>query len=623
MLAANPWRQALLSPRRPPSQTTTLRLCLAQLQIYRLASSLSAIHNGIRRSGGARRDASRDARGRGSTVRDARGAPAYLTRGRKPASADLRIRKGKKDITEKSGGKPLSRKARFYDPNDDFGKKSQAYKFKSGEMAAELRDTLRETRRLEKRTSDPASGSDRDDFAAKFSTPGRDETWPLDRKGRRSLRRQPATGWQSRGSGIVGEESSERDRFNAARGERRSPVFRGEEEPRREQRTFRLRNHEDEPEAEENADDYSTGSRPSGGRVPRQRLTWRDSPPVSELSRLPNSSFAPLSIPYTTAASQFVYGRSAVRAALHTARRKAYKLYIAAAERDDGFESRQIASLAENRGIPIQEMDSEGVRLMDKMSASRPHNGYVLEASPVPQLPVIGLGEVTSTNDEDRGFALELGQQSPEDAEINGLSDVISVDHRRYPLVVMLDSVLDPGNLGGVLRTASFFGADAVAISSRNSAQLTSVAIKASSGASEQLNLLSVASTADFLRASRKNGWRVYAAVPSHKSTKPQPKQPSKRKALEDRNELDVFGVQADRPLGRQPCILLLGSEGAGLSRVLRGLADYQVVIPNQSGSQLVDSLNVSVAAGVLCSAFLMDPPKTASEKMPKGEKLF
>jgi 21S rRNA (GM2251-2'-O)-methyltransferase len=430
-----------------------------------------------------------------------------------------------------------------------------------------------------------------------------------------------------------GSDSAPRDRRGSDAGQAGDVETRGRfnaRSPRREDWKAEAKEWQDEAKNFWK-DDEGSGMKPSDGvehtaESSGDRGAWkslgrtherrqRDSP------RDTASSSAPLSLPYTTAASQFLYGRSTVKAALTVGKRKVYKLYVSDVDADTGYESRQIRELAERKEIPVEFMDQEGVRLMDKMSSSRPHNGFVLEASPAPQLPVTGLGEVTPLDADKPGFKLDIGQQSLEEAEVNGTSDFVPTAHPRFPLVVVLDQVLDPGNLGGVLRSASFFGADAVAMSKRNSAQLTSVAIKASTGASEQLTLLSIDSMYDFLKASRTNGWRVYAAVP-HDSMADDS---TKKKLEKVRQKLDVFDLHADRPLARQPCILLLGSEGSGLTRMLKGLADFQVGIPNQSGSNLVDSLNVSVAAGVLCSAFLMEPSKKAAgaKDGPKQDMLF
>ena len=83
----------------------------------------------------------------------------------------------------------------------------------------------------------------------------------------------------------------------------------------------------------------------------------------------------PLSVPYTTPASEFLYGTSVVLAALRTARRKLYKLYMYQGEhREAQDEDRKVENRALARGVEVVHVKNDGIRLMDKMSAGRPHN---------------------------------------------------------------------------------------------------------------------------------------------------------------------------------------------------------------------------------------------------------
>jgi hypothetical protein len=96
----------------------------------------------------------------------------------------------------------------------------------------------------------------------------------------------------------------------------------------------------------------------------------------------------PLSVPYTTSASQFLYGASVVMAALRWARRKLYKLYIAKQEhvhaptpstktqqQDHSLARRTwVVERARDIGVPIVALDRDGQRLLDKLSNGRPHN---------------------------------------------------------------------------------------------------------------------------------------------------------------------------------------------------------------------------------------------------------
>lgn len=314
---------------------------------------------------------------------------------------------------------------------------------------------------------------------------------------------------------------------------------------------------------------------------------------------LPARRNDPISIPYTTAASQFLYGKSVVEAALNSGRRKLYKLYIHnGANRENVEDNKLIRSLAARRGVEVVTLRSEDdVRLLDKMANSRPHNGFVLEVSPLPQPPLRSLGPVPEAQEEyaaKPGFPIELGHQSAEEKAVNGADTFIpskSVTHR--PLVVVLDRVLDPGNLGAILRTADFLGVTAVGVTKFGGAKLTPVALKASSGAAESMSIFEIVSLPEFLNSSRANGWVTYAAVA---------KEPGVHRL---RRHVDLYDVERADPLRTAPCILILGSEGEGLDRLVVKKADYELSVPNMSGSGSVDSLNVGIAAGLLCTSFL------------------
>lgn len=356
---------------------------------------------------------------------------------------------------------------------------------------------------------------------------------------------------------------------------------------------YRLENKRvDEPRPDEPSSDGSY-------RSSRSNRSDRGEEAGPAWERQPTRQEGPISLPYATAASQFLYGTSTVEAALHASRRQLYRLYIYKGKdrRSKSLEKdAAIGDLARRKGIKVDYVDEATLPMLNKMSGSRPHNGYVLEASPLPQMPVAALGEL-SEGEGGPGFRVDLGYQSYEEAQVNGTSDFVPTEpDTRKPLVLMVDEVLDPGNLGAILRTASFMGVTAVAVSKRNSAPITPVVLKASAGAAETLTMFSVDSAEDFLKDSRENGWRVYAAVAP---------QPGSR-----RRQVDTIDVEKDDPLMRHPCVLVVGNEGEGLQRALRRASDIEISIPNLSGSTIVDSLNVSVATGLLCSAFLRGKAK-------------
>ncbi|KAH8768085.1 hypothetical protein F5883DRAFT_418512 [Diaporthe sp. PMI_573] len=562
-----------------------LRAGFLPLSSQRCASRLSAIHQGLNRSERARPQGSSPRK----EIRQRPGDEPYLSpeerrRARRIAREnpiEYKIRKGKKDITEEPGPPRKSRKARFLDPRDPLGKRSLVKKFQTGQMFDGVETGGR---------GDREGNLQHDDFARQMSG---------DMQGRSSPRKFD----RERQGGRFDDTPKAFDR-----GGRDSRAPSGSRA--RDQRTGTTYGSERTKSSDSPGRDQ--GPR-SSYRSERPRSTDRGSDDAGDAKAWkPRRDDGPVSVPYTTAASQFLYGTSAVEAALKAGRRKMYKLYIyrgkgrgsRALEKD-----RVLGDLARSRGIRVEYLEEASLPMLNKMSDSRPHNGHVLEASPLPQLPITALEEFSE--DQDRpGFKIAVGHQSYEEAQINGTSGFVSTEPgSRKPLVLVVDQVLDPGNLGAIIRTASFMGVTAVAVSKKGSAPVTPVVLKASAGAAEAVTMLSVDSVEDFLGDSKKNGWKVFAACP--------PKSDSKRLSI------DTIDLEKHDPLLKDACILLVGSEGEGLPRALRRAADVEISIPNLSGSDVVDSLNVSVATGLLCSAFLNGKAKARGNTASDPGALF
>nr|POF01116.1 rrna methyltransferase 1, mitochondrial [Quercus suber] len=287
----------------------------------------------------------------------------------------------------------------------------------------------------------------------------------------------------------------------------------------------------------------------------------------------------PLSISYSTAASTFLYGTNVVLAALRAKRRKMYRLYTTernnrnlrrATDRygvSDGGIGR-IISLAKNADLAI-EFDTS-VRVLDKMSESRPHNGVVLEASYIPSPPVLSMGPPDA-----KTIPLVLNHQSVEEADVNGSPSAIprvsSQTEGKQPMVVLLDGIIDPGNLGNILRSAHFYGVDAVAIATNTCASLNLATLaKASSGACEAVSILSLPKPANFVADAGRAGWKVYAAVAPPSGLIGDRTPPSIRR---------LTTSNLGNPLERKPVLLMLGAEGEGLRANLANKADYWLSI--------------------------------------------
>ncbi|KAJ5086812.1 tRNA/rRNA methyltransferase SpoU [Penicillium alfredii] len=335
----------------------------------------------------------------------------------------------------------------------------------------------------------------------------------------------------------------------------------------------------------------------------------------------------PTSIPYTSPASEFIYGTGAIEAALRCSRRQLYKLYLyQGADEELSPAKVSLRKLALSKDIGVKMAFAGWDRLLDKMSAGRPHNGCILEASPLPKLPVRGLCSVPSVTESH--FRVELAPQTREELAVNGANDQIPILHptplpyqehqtHRYPVTLLLDGVVDPGNMGAIIRSAYYLGIDAIVFAGRNSAPLSPVTIKASAGAAENMALLHVKNEVDFIQRSKSNGWRFYAADA-----------PSPGCTYLDRPSVDKDGSGHGFAVNQSPSVLMMGSEGSGLSPHIKSQADSIVGIPGarhspvlgvQSDPARIDSLNVSVAAALLMETFLRTP--FAVSKPAKKEK--
>ncbi|GFF54673.1 rRNA methyltransferase, mitochondrial [Aspergillus udagawae] len=314
----------------------------------------------------------------------------------------------------------------------------------------------------------------------------------------------------------------------------------------------------------------------------------------------------PDSVPYTTPASEFIYGTSAVEAALRSGRRQLYKLYIYQGDNEElGPTRSMLRKLALSKNIKVKMAYAGWDRLFDQMSSGRPHNGCILDASPLPQLPVKSLCAAPTLGADE--FRVVLAPQSKEEAAVNSTNNRIPVRHlpgkNRYPVVLLLDGITDTGNLGGIIRSAYYLGIDAIVFAGRNCAPLSPVTIKASAGAAENMPLIKVSNEVDFIQQSKANGWRFFAADA-----------PMPGSSFSDTSgDIDL----TRNTLTQAPSVIMLGSEGFGLSAHIKSHADSTVSIPGarnvtewgyEKDPARVDSLNVSVAAAILMEQFLRIP---------------
>lgn len=233
--------------------------------------------------------------------------------------------------------------------------------------------------------------------------------------------------------------------------------------------------------------------------------------------------------------AELIYGMHAVRIMLE--RYPERVLAVQLAERREDPRARAIEELARRQQRPLERVDAQALRRR--------------------------LGEVAH-----QGVAAEVTPLAPwtEDDLLTGLASAPT------PLLLALDGVQDPHNLGACLRTADACGALAVIVPRDRAAQLNPTVRKVAAGAAESTPVVAVTNLVRTLRLLKDAGlWIVGADAAADKSAA----------------EVDLTG----------PVVLALGAEGSGLRRLTQQNCDFMVRLP-QRGT--VESLNVSVAAGML-----------------------
>lgn len=230
-----------------------------------------------------------------------------------------------------------------------------------------------------------------------------------------------------------------------------------------------------------------------------------------------------------------VYGLHAVRAVL--ARRPADVLRLSIAAARDDARVRELRELAAAKGVKAAPASAES---LDAETGGAAHQGVVAEVRPSAPL------------------------------NENSLLDLLTAQSRAA-LVLVLDGVSDPHNLGACLRTADAAGATAVVAPRDRAAGLTPVVRKVAAGAAETMPFAQVTNLARALRDMKAAGlWIAGTAEDGEKGL----------------FEADLTG----------PLALVMGSEGKGIRRLTRECCDFTVSLPMRGS---VGSLNVSVAAGI------------------------
>ncbi|MFI2365646.1 23S rRNA (guanosine(2251)-2'-O)-methyltransferase RlmB [Promicromonospora sp. NPDC019610] len=218
------------------------------------------------------------------------------------------------------------------------------------------------------------------------------------------------------------------------------------------------------------------------------------------------------------------------------------------------------------------EMPAEGIYLASRLE-SDDRTQEILEIAHARSLPMFEASRLDLDKITDgavhQGVAMKVPAYDYRDAE--DLLDV-AAEAGEPPLIVALDGVTDPRNLGAVLRSAGAFGAHGVLVPERRAAGVTASAWKVSAGAAARVPVARATNLARELAELKKTGCFVVG--------------------------LDAGG---DMPVGElayanDPLVLVVGSEGKGLSRLVRDACDAVVSIPIAATTE---SLNAAVAAGI------------------------
>jgi 23S rRNA (guanosine2251-2'-O)-methyltransferase len=239
----------------------------------------------------------------------------------------------------------------------------------------------------------------------------------------------------------------------------------------------------------------------------------------------------------------WLYGRHAVEAALRNPRRSCHRL-LATAEA-----LARLGAAALRAGLEVVAVERE--ELERRFGPDAVHQGLALSVAPLP---------------------------NPH------LDDVCAPEPGRN-LVLVLDQITDPHNLGAILRSAAAFGARAVVVPERNSAELGGAAAKAAAGAADVVPVVEVTNLARALDELAGLGyWRV---------------------ALDSHAEAAI-----DQVPDAENLVLVLGAEGPGLRRLVRERCDFAARLPI---APAMESLNVSVACGIALYAL------ARSERTPRA----
>jgi 23S rRNA (guanosine2251-2'-O)-methyltransferase len=250
-------------------------------------------------------------------------------------------------------------------------------------------------------------------------------------------------------------------------------------------------------------------------------------------------TFSPLSAILLTMTSRirYIMGKNSIRELLRTSPERIIEVYTSNHSEKDELQ----VELSSHR-IPIKEV---GKNKLIEMVNSDSHQSYVASIKERP--------------------AVDLKYFLKQSAE------------KKHALVVMLDSIYDPQNMGAILRSAECFGADLVVYSKNRGTDITPVVSKTSSGATELVPICKVSNLAETIKLFQEVGYWVVSAEGGSKSK-------------------SIYTFEFP-----EKTLLILGSEREGVQQLLSKNSDFHVFIPMLGR---IDSLNVSQASAVFLSHY-------------------
>lgn len=226
--------------------------------------------------------------------------------------------------------------------------------------------------------------------------------------------------------------------------------------------------------------------------------------------------------------SELIYGKNVVKEAIVSGK-NIYKLYLNTNNKD-------LMALAKDKKININIVDNKVLNNM----VSGLHQGAIAEVESY------------------KYFSVE---------------DIIESSHQKYPLIIMLDGIEDPHNLGAIIRTSEAAGVDGIIIPKNRSVGLNQTVSKVSTGALEYVKVSEVTNLTNTIKDLKKKGFWIVGA--------------------EYTKDSQYFQeVKYDMPI-----VLVIGSEGKGISRLVLENCDFVVKIPMNGH---VNSLNASVSCAIL-----------------------